>query len=102
VACGGALVWLRSGGPADGEGVLHFSGRQRSMAREMVSVLALTTGVRPMGMAARCSGQRRRGGFEPRRARTGAGRTRGAFMARRDSSAAPGSQSGCGAWWLGH
>jgi hypothetical protein len=29
-------------------------------------------------------------------------RTRGAFMARRDSSAAPGSQSGCSAWRLGH
>jgi hypothetical protein len=26
-------------------GVLHFSGRRRSMAREMVVVLALTTGV---------------------------------------------------------
>jgi hypothetical protein len=45
VVCGGALVWLRSGGPADGEGVLHFSGRRCSMAREMVVVLALTTGV---------------------------------------------------------
>jgi hypothetical protein len=52
--------------------------------------------------AARCSGQQRRGGLGQRRARTGAGRTRGAFMARRDSSAAPGSQSGCGAWRLGH
>jgi hypothetical protein len=29
-------------------------------------------------------------------------RTRGAFMAWCDSSATPGSQSGCGAWRLGH
>jgi hypothetical protein len=29
-------------------------------------------------------------------------RTRGAFMARHDSSAAPGSQSGCGVWRLRH
>jgi hypothetical protein len=29
-------------------------------------------------------------------------RTQGGFMARRDSSAAPGSQSGCFAWRLGH
>jgi hypothetical protein len=32
----------------------------------------------------------------------GAGRTRGAFMALRNSSATPGSQSGCGTWRLGH
>jgi hypothetical protein len=45
-----------------------------------------------------------RGVFGQRRADTGrsAGRTRGVFMARRDSSAAPSSQSGCGARRLGH
>jgi hypothetical protein len=41
VVCSGAPVWLRSGGSADGEGVLHFSGRRCSMAWEMVAVLAL-------------------------------------------------------------
>jgi hypothetical protein len=50
--------------------------------------------LRQRGVAASDRGVRTRG--------RSAGRTRGAFMARRDSSAAPGSQSRCGAWRLGH
>jgi hypothetical protein len=44
------------------------------------------------GVAASDRGARTRG--------RSTGRTRGTFMARRDSSAAPGSQSGCGVWRL--
>jgi hypothetical protein len=45
VVCDRAPVWLSSGGPDGGEVGLHFIRRWRSMAREMVAVLALTTGV---------------------------------------------------------
>jgi hypothetical protein len=75
-----SATWRRGGG-----------GGARAVARAAV---LRSDALRQRGVVASNRGARTRG--------RSAGQTRGVFMARRDSSAAPGSQSGCGARRLGH
>jgi hypothetical protein len=77
---GMSATWRRGGGRG-----AHATAR---------AVALRSDALRQRGVAASDRGVRTRG--------RSAGRTRGAFMARRDSSAAPGSQSECGVWRLGH
>jgi hypothetical protein len=75
-----SATWRRGGGRG-AQAVVHAAAL-RSDALRQRGVAASDRGVRTWGRLA--------------------GRTRGAFMARRNSSAAPGSQSRCGVWRLGH
>jgi hypothetical protein len=75
-----SATWRRGGG--GGAHAVVWAAALRSDALGQRGVAASDRGVRTRGRSA--------------------GRTRGAFMAWCDSSATPGSQSGCGAWRLGH
>jgi hypothetical protein len=80
-----SATWRRGGGRG-----AHAAARAAALCSDALrqrGVAALDRGVRTRG---RSTG------------RTRASRTRGAFMVRRDSSAAPGSQFGCGVWQLSH